>query len=74
VAKVPTRLNKIMTANFSRLVRFEDPDGKEFYGEVGVDFDWRKDLQGLDVPVFQGETPYDDSFALMESKKTIHKV
>ncbi|KAK5222251.1 hypothetical protein LTR72_006508 [Exophiala xenobiotica] len=52
-------------APFSRLVRFRNPAGQIFYGEVpGDDLVDKKSLEGRKVAVYKGETPFDDDFSL----------
>ncbi|KIW95793.1 uncharacterized protein Z519_02857 [Cladophialophora bantiana CBS 173.52] len=62
-------------AAFSRLVRFSNPAGQIFYGEVpGVDFVTQESLQGRKVAVYKGETPFEDDFALTGHQEEIAEV
>ncbi|EXJ57736.1 uncharacterized protein A1O5_12526 [Cladophialophora psammophila CBS 110553] len=62
-------------ATFSRLVRFRNPAGQIFYGEVpGVDFVTQESLQGSKVAVYKGETPFEDDFGLTGHQEEIAEV
>lgn len=49
-----------MPANFTRLVRFEDPQGQVHYGEAGSD--WKKDLHGQKIPTYDISSPFDSEY------------
>ncbi len=64
-------------APFSRLVRFKNPAGNVFYGEVPESADnlaIQETLLGSKVPVYKGTTPFDDDFTLTEQKEEIAEV
>ncbi|KAK5327270.1 hypothetical protein LTR43_006425 [Exophiala xenobiotica] len=62
-------------APFSRLVRFRNPAGQIFYGEVpGDDLVDKKSLEGRKVAVYKGETPFDDDFSLTGQMEEIADV
>ena len=60
-----------MAANFSRLVRFEDNNGKIHHGEAGSD--WHKSLVGQVVPTYDIADPFDDKYSLSGHKVEIAK-
>lgn len=61
-----------MPAEFTRLVRFEDPQGKIHYGEAGPD--WKTDLRGQNVPTYDISSPFASEFPLTGQKSQIAKV
>ncbi|KIW56398.1 hypothetical protein PV05_05063 [Exophiala xenobiotica] len=62
-------------APFSRLVRFRNPAGQIFYGEVpGDELTTKESLQGSQVAVYKGETPFDNDFSLTDQKEEIAEV
>ena len=63
-----------MKSTFTRILRFEDYEGAIFYGELGSELEWQHDLTGLEVPVFDGQMPWDQSFRLSAHRKKIKKV
>ncbi len=64
-------------APFSRLVRFKNPAGSVFYGEVpesGNNLATQETLLGSRVPVYKGAAPFDDDFTLTNQKEEIAEV
>lgn len=61
--------------SFSRIVRFKARSGKTLYGEIpGDDLVTKETLQGQKVEVYQGDTPFDESFTLTERTEEIVEV
>jgi hypothetical protein len=61
-----------MSAQFTRLVRFEDSNGNIHYGEAGSD--WRKDLIGQTIPTYSISSVFEEDFPLTGSKVEVAKV
>lgn len=61
-----------MAPVFCRLVRFQDPSGQTYYGEAGTE--WKKDLRGQTVPVYDIANPFEESFQLSGKHAKIEKV
>lgn len=61
-----------MAQKFSRLIRFQDPNGHTHYGEAGTE--WKKDLRGQTVPIYDIDDPYGASFSLSGKRAEIAKV
>lgn len=61
-----------MSAQFTRLVRFEDSHGNIHYGEAGSD--WQKDLIGQAIPTYNISSVFEDEFPLTGSKVEVAKV
>jgi hypothetical protein len=60
-------------AAFQRLLRFENPAGKVFYGEAPAEPDPAA-LLGKKMLVYQGDTPWSDAFRRTEQEEVVHKV
>lgn len=64
-------------APFNRLVRFKNPAGNVFYGEVPESADnlaTQETLLGSNIPVYTGATPFDTDFTLTDQKEEIAEV
>lgn len=61
-----------MPAKFTRLIRFEDAQGKVHYGEAGPD--WQKDLRGQKVPTYDISDPWASEFPLTGKQVQVAKV
>lgn len=60
---------------FERLVRFKNPAGVTFYGEVELkETPTKETLVGASVTVYEGGDPWDDSFKLTEKREQIAEV
>jgi hypothetical protein len=60
--------------NFGRLVRFKNPAGKIYYGEVEGEFFAAEDLIGRNVPVYTGVNPWDNDFHRSYHREPISEV
>ncbi|KAK4893283.1 hypothetical protein LTR27_008406 [Elasticomyces elasticus] len=60
-----------MTAQFSRLVRFEDEAGTVHYGEA--DADWKKGLVGQEVPTYDISDVFDANYTTTGNTATVAK-
>jgi hypothetical protein len=60
--------------NFERLVRFKNPAGDIFYGEVEKKDSTAESLSGQSVVVYEGENPWDDNFVRTSKKETVDQV
>ncbi|EXJ67934.1 uncharacterized protein A1O5_08548 [Cladophialophora psammophila CBS 110553] len=61
-----------MTSKFTRLIRFEDPQGKIHYGEAGAD--WKLNLQGQTLPTYDITSSWASEFPLSGQKAEVAKI
>jgi hypothetical protein len=62
-------------SSFERLVRFKNPAGVTFYGEVELkETPTKETLVGASVTVYEGGDPWDDSFKLTKKREQITEV
>ncbi|KIW95657.1 uncharacterized protein Z519_04242 [Cladophialophora bantiana CBS 173.52] len=61
-----------MTSRFTRLIRFEDPQGKTHYGAAGAD--WKLNLQGQTLPTYDISSPWASEFPLSGQKAEVAKI
>jgi hypothetical protein len=61
-------------ANFTRLVRFADTSGRVWYGEADGKDLTREGLVGQSVPIYDGESPWDEDFCRTSDTKEISQV
>ncbi|OAA65649.1 fumarylacetoacetate hydrolase family protein [Niveomyces insectorum RCEF 264] len=59
---------------FDRLIRFVDESGRIHFGELPKDHAWDKDLHGIEVAIYSGETPFDENLKLTGQKAVVKKV
>ncbi|TVY19602.1 Fumarylacetoacetate hydrolase domain-containing protein 2 [Lachnellula arida] len=60
---------------FQRLVRFENPNGKIYYGELGLEHAaTEQDLIGSSVAIYKGLSPWAEDFKLTSQKEKIAAV
>lgn len=52
------------SVNFERLIRFVSTSGKIHFGEVPRDHPWDKDLVGIQVALYDGQSPWDENLKL----------
>lgn len=62
------------TARFDRLIRFTDASGTIHLGELPKDHPWDKDLVGVTVQVYKGESAFDENLTLTEETATVSQV
>ncbi|CAL5873679.1 uncharacterized protein PFLUO_LOCUS7961 [Penicillium psychrofluorescens] len=59
-------------APFSSIFRFRDEKGSVYFGEAGESSNHTiESLTGRVVPIFRGEHPWDDDFALTEEQRNV---
>jgi hypothetical protein len=64
-----------MPSKFVRLVRFKNPNGHIFYGELGLEIEASRDkLIGTRVKVYGGEVPWDEGFKITTTEEEISEV
>jgi hypothetical protein len=61
-------------SNFKRLIRFRNPAGNIHYGEVDTIGSTLEKLLGETVPVFRGQSPWDDDFSQTSEREEIAEV
>ena len=62
-------------AAFGCIIRFKDDSGDVHYGELDADRKITKDTwQGLSIPIYNGQHPWDDDFALTSEKRIVREV
>lgn len=62
-------------APFLSVFRFRDENGSICFGEAGVSSNHTNEsLTGRRVPIFKGEHPWDDDFALTEEQRIVTEV
>jgi hypothetical protein len=59
-------------STFSRLLRFENPSGQEYYGEVGDD--WNGPILGRLVPTYDIVSPFTGNIQLSGTQAEVTKV
>lgn len=59
---------------FERLIRFVDSTGKIQLGELPKDHPWDKDLHGITVSVYEGQSPLDDNLKLSEQTAVVKEI
>lgn len=61
-----------MAPKFTRLIRFEDSQGKIHFGEAGSD--WKKNLHGQKVPTYKISDPFALDYCLTGDEVQVEKV
>jgi hypothetical protein len=61
-------------SNFGYLLRFKNPSGKIWYGEAAAENVAQGSFVGSSVQVYNGNTPWDIDFQLVDHQETISEV
>lgn len=59
---------------FDRLIRFVSTSGQTLFGELPKDHPWDKELTGIEVAVYDGESPMDDNLKLTNQTAVVKEV
>lgn len=57
---------------FLRIIFFEDPSGNQQYGEAGEN--WQEELIGRTIPIYNIDTPFEESFPAATATAQVAKV